>query len=84
MLSVDEAVEMVRAGMPLGLHPLIGGLPPEIAWPYLKTVTEQVVPRCPDQIVNHPSEVTPRHGPSGHTLAEAAPRGERRGGPPCA
>jgi len=44
VLSVEEAIEMARAGTPLGLHPLIGGLPPELAWPYLKTVTEQVVP----------------------------------------
>jgi hypothetical protein len=26
------------------LHPLIGGLPPEIAWPYLETVGENVLP----------------------------------------
>ena len=26
--SVDEAIELARAGTPLGLHPLIGGLPP--------------------------------------------------------
>jgi alkanesulfonate monooxygenase SsuD/methylene tetrahydromethanopterin reductase-like flavin-dependent oxidoreductase (luciferase family) len=44
ILTVDEAVECVRAGMPLGLHPLIGGLPPELAWPYLRTVAERVVP----------------------------------------
>ena len=37
ILTVDEAVELVRAGVPLAAHPLIGGLPPEIAWRYLKT-----------------------------------------------
>ena len=31
ILGVDEAIEFVRAGAPLPLHPLIGGLPPEIA-----------------------------------------------------
>jgi alkanesulfonate monooxygenase SsuD/methylene tetrahydromethanopterin reductase-like flavin-dependent oxidoreductase (luciferase family) len=44
IFTVDEAVELVRGGMPLGLHPLVGGVPPEIAWPYLRTVAEEVVP----------------------------------------
>jgi len=44
IFSVDEAVELARAGMPLALHPLIGGLPPEIAWRYLRTVVEDVLP----------------------------------------
>jgi hypothetical protein len=26
------------------LHPLIGGLPPEIAWPYLNVVVDEVMP----------------------------------------
>jgi hypothetical protein len=42
ILTVDEAVELVREGM-LQLHPLVGGVP-EIAWPYLETVVDQVVP----------------------------------------
>ena len=37
ILGVDEAREWVRGGQPLQLHPLIGGLPPEIAWRYLKS-----------------------------------------------
>jgi alkanesulfonate monooxygenase SsuD/methylene tetrahydromethanopterin reductase-like flavin-dependent oxidoreductase (luciferase family) len=44
ILSVDEAVELVRGGTPLPLHPLIGGLPPEIAWQYLNTVADKVMP----------------------------------------
>jgi alkanesulfonate monooxygenase SsuD/methylene tetrahydromethanopterin reductase-like flavin-dependent oxidoreductase (luciferase family) len=44
ILSVDEAIEHVRGGAPLGLHPLIGGLPPEIAWRYLHVVTDRVLP----------------------------------------
>ncbi len=44
IVTVDEAVAMVRAGMPLPLHPLIGGLPPDIAWRYLTTVDEKVMP----------------------------------------
>jgi alkanesulfonate monooxygenase SsuD/methylene tetrahydromethanopterin reductase-like flavin-dependent oxidoreductase (luciferase family) len=44
IFSIDEAVERVRAGGMLGLHPLVGGLPPDIAWRYLKIVTDQVMP----------------------------------------
>ena len=38
IVTIDEAVSMVRTGEPLQLHPLIGGLPPEIAWRHLRTV----------------------------------------------
>jgi alkanesulfonate monooxygenase SsuD/methylene tetrahydromethanopterin reductase-like flavin-dependent oxidoreductase (luciferase family) len=44
VFSVDEAIAHVQNGLPLGLHPLVGGLPPEIAWRYLKVVGEQVMP----------------------------------------
>ena len=44
ILTVEEAVEQVRAGEVLRLHPLIGGMPPEIAWRYLRTVAEKVMP----------------------------------------
>jgi alkanesulfonate monooxygenase SsuD/methylene tetrahydromethanopterin reductase-like flavin-dependent oxidoreductase (luciferase family) len=42
ILSVDEAVELVRGGGLLALHPLVGGLPPDIAWTYLRTAVEVV------------------------------------------
>ena len=32
----DEAVAEMRAGKRLGLHPLCGGTPPDLAWPYLE------------------------------------------------
>jgi alkanesulfonate monooxygenase SsuD/methylene tetrahydromethanopterin reductase-like flavin-dependent oxidoreductase (luciferase family) len=44
IFSVDEAIEHARAGAPLALHPLIGGLPPDIATRYLRTVVDQVMP----------------------------------------
>jgi hypothetical protein len=44
ILTVDEAVELVRGGDMLRLHPLVGGLPPEIGWRYLETVAEKVLP----------------------------------------
>lgn len=44
IVRVEEAVALGRAGVPLPLHPLIGGLPPEIGWRYLRTVVDQVMP----------------------------------------
>jgi alkanesulfonate monooxygenase SsuD/methylene tetrahydromethanopterin reductase-like flavin-dependent oxidoreductase (luciferase family) len=44
IVTVDEAVALARSGTPLQLHPLIGGLPPEVAWRYLRTVVERVMP----------------------------------------
>jgi alkanesulfonate monooxygenase SsuD/methylene tetrahydromethanopterin reductase-like flavin-dependent oxidoreductase (luciferase family) len=36
IFTPDEATEFVRSGLPLPLHPLCGGVAPEIAWPYLE------------------------------------------------
>ena len=44
-MAVDEAVALVRSGEMLQLHPLIGGLPPELAWTYLRRVVEDVMPQ---------------------------------------
>ena len=56
IVTFDDAVALVRAGRMLPLHPLVGGLPPEIAWPYLRTVAERL---C----ASHVRRVTPtRHG----------------------
>jgi alkanesulfonate monooxygenase SsuD/methylene tetrahydromethanopterin reductase-like flavin-dependent oxidoreductase (luciferase family) len=40
--STDEATEIVKRGMPLMLMPLCGGIPPEIAWPYLEHAADVV------------------------------------------
>lgn len=45
IVTVEEAVGMVASGQVLALQPLVGGLPPEIAWRYLRTVTDEVMPR---------------------------------------
>jgi alkanesulfonate monooxygenase SsuD/methylene tetrahydromethanopterin reductase-like flavin-dependent oxidoreductase (luciferase family) len=50
IVSVDEAIELVRAGTPLPLQPLVGGVPPDIAWPYLRIVTDEVMPAVNDQL----------------------------------
>ena len=36
ILTPDEATGYVRSGRPLPLHPLCGGVAPEVAWPYLE------------------------------------------------
>lgn len=36
VFTVDEAADYVRAGQPLPLAPLCGGVPPDVAWPYLE------------------------------------------------
>jgi alkanesulfonate monooxygenase SsuD/methylene tetrahydromethanopterin reductase-like flavin-dependent oxidoreductase (luciferase family) len=46
IISVREAVSRVRAGQILHLAPLCGGLPPDVAWPYLKRVGDVVLPEA--------------------------------------
>jgi alkanesulfonate monooxygenase SsuD/methylene tetrahydromethanopterin reductase-like flavin-dependent oxidoreductase (luciferase family) len=36
ILTSDEAVDYIRGGRPLPLHPLCGGVPPDVAWRYLE------------------------------------------------
>jgi hypothetical protein len=38
-------VAYVKGGAPLSLLPLAGGLPPEIAWKYLRNVSDKVMPQ---------------------------------------
>ena len=45
IVTVDEALAMMKGGAVLPLQPLVGGLPPDIAWRYLRTVTDVVMPR---------------------------------------
>jgi hypothetical protein len=45
-MTVDEAVAHIRTAGRLSLHPLCGGLPPERAWPYLRRVVEDVLPKA--------------------------------------
>ncbi|MFL6206651.1 MAG: LLM class flavin-dependent oxidoreductase [Acidimicrobiales bacterium] len=44
VVTVDEAVALVRRDGALGLQPLCGGLDPAVAWPYLRRVVDEVVP----------------------------------------
>lgn len=36
VVTVDDAVERIGSGVVLALHPLCGGMPPQVAWPYLE------------------------------------------------
>jgi hypothetical protein len=42
ILTVDEAVDVVREEWS-PVHPLCGGLPPELAWPYLRRAADEVL-----------------------------------------
>lgn len=44
ILTPPEAVAHVRAGGHLVLHPLCGGTPPELGWPTLHLMAEEVLP----------------------------------------
>ena len=42
VITTAEAVEIIRTKGMLGLHPLCGGLDPEVAWPYLRRAAAAV------------------------------------------
>jgi alkanesulfonate monooxygenase SsuD/methylene tetrahydromethanopterin reductase-like flavin-dependent oxidoreductase (luciferase family) len=45
VVTPEECVELVRSNGSLALHPLCGGIPPEIAWESLELVAAEVQPR---------------------------------------
>ena len=68
IFGVDETVEHVRNGGMLTLSPLCGGVPPDIAWPYLERVVNVVMPAVAashgDVSVNHHFEALDHMFPS--------------------
>ena len=40
IVTPDAAIELLAAGTVLALQPLVGGIPPEIAWPYVHRAAE--------------------------------------------
>ncbi len=44
IFTPEQALEIIRAGAPLMMHPLVGGCPPELGWASLKLVAEKVLP----------------------------------------
>ena len=47
ILTPAEARALVATGTPLGLQPLVGGLPPDVAWPYLEAAASALTPDPP-------------------------------------
>jgi alkanesulfonate monooxygenase SsuD/methylene tetrahydromethanopterin reductase-like flavin-dependent oxidoreductase (luciferase family) len=47
IVTVDEAITFVRGGLPLPLQPLVGGLPPETAWRYLRNTADVMSAMAP-------------------------------------
>jgi alkanesulfonate monooxygenase SsuD/methylene tetrahydromethanopterin reductase-like flavin-dependent oxidoreductase (luciferase family) len=45
--TVTQAVDAIARDGNLSLHPLCGGMPPDIAWPYLRRVVDEVMPAVP-------------------------------------
>lgn len=45
VVDIDGAVELIKTWGRLPLHPLCGGVPPELGWQYLKRAVEEVMPR---------------------------------------
>jgi alkanesulfonate monooxygenase SsuD/methylene tetrahydromethanopterin reductase-like flavin-dependent oxidoreductase (luciferase family) len=46
IIQTALAIDIVRRGGMLNLSPLCGGVPPDIAWPYLKRVGDVVLPEA--------------------------------------
>jgi alkanesulfonate monooxygenase SsuD/methylene tetrahydromethanopterin reductase-like flavin-dependent oxidoreductase (luciferase family) len=44
VVSVQEAVDLIKRWGRLTLHPLCGGCPPDLAWTYLRRVVGEVMP----------------------------------------
>lgn len=44
ILTPAEAADYVRGGRPLPLHPLCGGVAPDVAWPYLERAAAAAAP----------------------------------------
>jgi alkanesulfonate monooxygenase SsuD/methylene tetrahydromethanopterin reductase-like flavin-dependent oxidoreductase (luciferase family) len=44
VVTPDECVELVQRHGSITLHPLMGGIPPEIAWPSLRLFESEVLP----------------------------------------
>lgn len=45
IITADDALDLIKRGQPLPLQPLVGGLPAELAWKYLRNVTDDVMAR---------------------------------------
>ncbi len=44
VVTPEQALESIRAGAPLMMHPLVGGCPPQLAWKSLHLYRDRVLP----------------------------------------
>jgi hypothetical protein len=60
IFTIDEAADYVRSGRLLPLHPLCGGVPPDVAWPFLQCALPQssASNRAEESIRDSTSEAT--------------------------
>ena len=49
ILTPEQAIDHIRAAGVWVTHPLCGGLPPELAWPSLELLVNEVLPHCQPQ-----------------------------------
>jgi hypothetical protein len=59
---VAQAINHVRDGGMLTLAPLCGGLPPNLAWPYLDRVANAVVPALAQDVPDQRSKLPQTEG----------------------
>jgi alkanesulfonate monooxygenase SsuD/methylene tetrahydromethanopterin reductase-like flavin-dependent oxidoreductase (luciferase family) len=46
VVTPDECVELLQTTGMMALHPLMGGMPPELGWECLQLFVDEVLPRC--------------------------------------
>ena len=54
ILTPEQAVEHIRAAGVWVTHPLCGGLPPDLAWPSLEHLANEVLPHCQPSVTPSP------------------------------
>jgi hypothetical protein len=62
IFTVAQAINHVRDGGMLTLAPLCGGLPPNLAWPYLDRVANAVVPALAQDVPDQRSKLPQTEG----------------------
>ena len=56
VLTPEQAIEHIRTAGVWVTHPLCGGIPPELAWPSLELLANEVLPQIQDNPSGNPAE----------------------------
>ncbi|MEE3329034.1 MAG: LLM class flavin-dependent oxidoreductase [Myxococcota bacterium] len=56
ILTPEQAIEHIRTAGFWVTHPLCGGLPPDLAWPSLELLVNEVLPHCQGETAGAPPE----------------------------